>query len=120
MGPRKIHVIWPKRDVVNSRTQMVKHGLRRMIDLNPGWTVTVHEYADIDLRIQQSKLHTAEDKELLATAHIVEKTDAFRLLVLYEEGGYYQDMDRVYNIPLDNVIDANTRMLLPTCDDINF
>ena len=101
--PKKIHVIWPDRNVVNSKTEMVKHGLRKMIDLNPDWTVAVHEYADIDLRIKNSKLHSAADRKLLSEAHIVEKTDAFRLLVLYEEGGFYQDIDRVYNIPLDDV-----------------
>lgn len=100
---------------------MVQHGLRRLIQLNPGWNTTVYDDAAIDAYLRSSPLLTAADLALIEPAHIVEKTDAFRLLVMYQEGGFYQDVDRVYNRALDTVLEgAATKMLLPTYFDVNF
>lgn len=48
-----------------------------------------------------------------ALTDIVEKSDLFRLLLLYHEGGFYQDIDRPYNRPLREVLSNATRVLLP-------
>jgi len=52
--------------------------------------------------------------------HIVEKSDLWRLLVVYHEGGYYQDLDRQVNIPFSSILDERIRVYLPTHQDINF
>ena len=44
--PKKIHMIWPDKRVVNDSAAMVKHGLGNLIRLNPDWKTTVYEYAD--------------------------------------------------------------------------
>lgn len=118
--PRKIHMIWPDRRVVNDPHPMVKHGLRALIDLNPDWNTTVYEYDDIDRYIQASPLLSVADKAMLTNSHIIERTDAFRLLIMYQEGGFYMDMDKVYNKPLTPLIGTETRMLLTTAYDANF
>ena len=57
---------------------------------------------------------------MIKESHIIERTDAFRLLVMYQEGGLYMDMDKVYNKPLTPLIGTETRMLLTTAYDANF
>ena len=120
--PRKIHLIWPDKSVIDrySDLAMVRHGLLALRDLNPRWELTVYEYLDIGRYINRTTLLTAADRQILQGAHIVEQTDAFRFLVMYEQGGYYQDVDKVYTRPLDDLIQPQTRMLLPTSNDVNF
>lgn len=48
------------------------------------------------------------------------QVDLFRLLVVYYEGGFYQDSDRLFDVDLGKLIQPNTRMLLPTADNVNF
>ena len=54
----------------------------------------------------------------------MEKIDLWRLLIIYYEGGYYQDIDRLYNIPLNNIIlnnnNINIKLFLPTFKNMNF
>ena len=74
----------------------------------------VWEDAEIDRYIRSSPLVSPADYSLLRRAHVVEKTDLFRLLVLYHEGGLYMDMDRPYNRPMREVLASDeTRLLLP-------
>jgi hypothetical protein len=118
--PKRIHMIWPDKGVINSRLPMVMHGLRKLKDLNPEWNLTVYDSDDIDAYLRATSFLSERDKSWIDRAHIIEKTDAFRLIILIEQGGFFQDMDRVYNVPLDDVIRPETRMLLPTYFDINF
>ena len=34
--------------------------------------------------------------------------------------GFYQDVDRMYNVPLDKLIDKDTKMFMPTLYDVTF
>ena len=53
--------------------------------------------------------------------HVVEKTDLWRLLVLYHIGGLYQDLDRSYNkAPFAELINPGTKMYFPMHHDVNF
>ena len=77
------------------------------------WKFIVHDYKDIDELV----VRYGVPKE----AHIVEKTDAFRLLKIYEQGGMYVDIDRVMNVKLNEVIDVKqVKLTLATYYDINF
>ena len=79
----------------------------------PDWKFIVHDYKDIDELV----VRYGVPKE----AHIVEKTDAFRLLKIYEQGGIYVDIDRVMNVILNDVIDIKkVKLVLATYYDINF
>ena len=45
--------------------------------------------------------------------HPVEKSDLWRLLKLYHEGGIYSDVDRLHNMRVQSVSDEHTKLLLP-------
>lgn len=114
--PRLIHLSW--RDgpaILNSNASLAQLGVKRLMSLNPHWNVHVWNDTEIESYIAISPHLTTDDRERLQMAHIVEKSDLFRLLVLYDLGGYYQDIDRPFNIPLDRIINRSggTRMLLP-------
>jgi len=57
---------------------------------------------------------------LIADKHIVQKTDLWRLIKLYIEGGLYMDIDRFVNTPLDDLVDEDTKWVVPTCRDYDF
>jgi hypothetical protein len=60
------------------------------------------------------------DYELIKNKKIVEKTDLWRLMIVYEQGGIYQDIDRLCNIPFNTILDEDTKCVLPTYLDDNF
>lgn len=66
-------------------------------------------------------LGTKDDtKPIRESAHIVEKSDLARLVLMYTEGGFYLDVDRLVNKRIEDVIQPNTRLCLPTSNDANF
>jgi mannosyltransferase OCH1-like enzyme len=80
---------------------MVFEGIRKMIDMNPDWSWKVYEHDDIDAYIRAEPdrpgaLLSRADVDLILKAHFVEHTDAARLLIMWHEGGFYQDTDRAY------------------------
>ena len=50
----------------------------------------------------------------------MEKTDVWRLLIMYNEGGVYQDIDRLCNVPLSSIIKEHTKCILPMYYDTDF
>lgn len=95
--------------------------------------MTVYDDADIDVIIRDAPAEILSQKEkdiLLGEpdgkggwkngAHVVEKTDLARLILMYTQGGLYMDVDRVVNVKLDTLLLPNTRMCLPTMYDSNF
>jgi hypothetical protein len=109
---------WPTKEIVNSQATLVNLGLRRIIDLNPDWTVTIHEDAEVDEYLKANLNWGVWD--LIRNDHIVTKTDLWRLIKLYEEGGVYCDIDRLCDTPLDVVIPEGVNWVLPTCLDHDF
>jgi len=108
---KKIHVTFPYPEIVNSTTDIVKYGLKQLFDFNPDWEHKVWLDDEVDAYL---KGHLAvEDWELISKAGYAEKSDLWRMLLLFCEGGFYQDVDRLYNIPLSKVLEPETKMLLP-------
>lgn len=71
----------------------VRCGIGNLTASNPDWTTRIWDDEDIENYL---KLRLApHDYNLLKHRHIVEKSDIWRLLVLYHDGGYYQDIDRL-------------------------
>ncbi len=118
MVPKHVHMTWPTREIVNSQAVLVNLGLRRLIDLNPDWTVTIHEDAEVN---EYLEFHLGRNVwNVIRDDHIVTKTDLWRLIKLYEEGGVYCDIDRICDTPLDVVIPEGVNWVLPTCLDHDF
>jgi hypothetical protein len=116
--PRKAHVSWKNKDVLNSEFPIILNGIRNVVRLNPEWTVEISDDADVD-RYLRERL-PEEDFELIDGRHIVEKVDLWRLLKLYLEGGLYMDIDRACNVPMTRVIRDGVGCVLATHLDINF
>jgi hypothetical protein len=109
---------WPTKEIVNSQATLVNLGIRRMIDLNPEWTVTIYEDAEVNDYLE---FHLGRNVwRLICDDHIVTKTDLWRLIKLYEEGGVYCDIDRICDTPLDVAIPEGVNWVLPTCLDHDF
>jgi len=116
--PKKIHISWKTKDLLDSQSVLVAEGVKKLKELNPGWEVTIYDDADVDGYLKnkiEPPLYA-----LIADKHIVQKTDLWRLIKLYEEGGLYIDIDRFVDTPLDDLIDENTKWVLPTCRDYDF
>ena len=116
---KKIHVTWRNKNVIDkTQFSMIQNGFFQLKTLNPEYEFKIYEDDDIDQYLQQHI--SPSDYELIKNRKVVEKTDLWRLLVIYNEGGFYQDIDRFYNRPLSTIIKPETRCLLPTYYDADF
>ena len=116
--PKVINVTWKTKDISDSQNPLILNGLRNLIDLNPDWQVVVHDDDDIE---EYLKDHVSyNDYNMIRNVHVVEKSDIWRLLKIYNEGGCYTDLDRFCNIGFDDIVNDETRCLLPTCLDFDF
>jgi hypothetical protein len=93
-------------------------GVRNLIDQNPGWSVTVYTDADIDAYLEDMLVE--EQWAILKGEHIVAKSDLWRLLKIYFDGGCYMDIDRLVNVPMDEIVTEGVEWVLPTCLDHDF
>lgn len=118
MIPKIVHMSWKTKAVVNDESDLIKNGLRNLIDLNPDWDIQISTDEEVDAYLKAALLES--DYELIKDAGIVPKTDLWRLMKLYDEGGVYMDIDRLCNIPLSSLTDDKTKWVLPTCVDVDF
>eukprot|EP01084_Bolivina_argentea_P088533 159850_1 len=116
--PKILHVSWPNKNVLNSNTKVIKLGLKSFVKINPLWKLIIYDDNDIEQYIK-SKL-TIHDYNLIKNKHIVEKVDLWRLLIIYFKGGLYADIDRLFTVKMDDLIDNNIKMILPTHYNVNF
>ena len=116
--PKKAHIAWKNKNVINSNHPLITNGLHKLISLNPDWTVTIYDDNDVDEYLKN--VLNKKDYNLIKDIPIVEKTDLWRLFKLYNEGGLYMDIDRFYNIPLSEIITDGIKCVLPTCLDWDF
>jgi len=116
--PRKIHISWKTKDLLQSESRFVRNCIGRLVQLSPNWTVEISDDDDLDdyLRVKLD----ASDYSRLKDCHPVVKSDVWRLIKLYEEGGLYVDIDRLCNVSLDSVIDHKAMMVLPICAGRDF
>jgi mannosyltransferase OCH1-like enzyme len=118
MIPKKIHLSWKTKDLLASESPLITEGVKKLIELNPNWEVTIYDDAEVDAYLQKHLEPTLY--ALIANKHIVQKTDLWRLIKLFEEGGLYMDIDRFVDTPLDDLIDEGTKWVVPTCRDYDF
>jgi hypothetical protein len=118
MIPKKIHLSWKDKDLLESKSELVQLGVKQLAALNPDWEMVISTDDEVDQYLS-GKLQ-AEDYALIAGCHIVQKTDLWRLIKLHEEGGLYVDIDRFCNVRLDDLMDADTKWVLPTYRDVDF
>lgn len=118
MIPKIVHFSWINDSILTSNHQFPKNTIQRMIELSPEWKFELSTDEDIE-QFLVDKLDKI-DYDLIKDCHIVEKSDIWRLMKLYEEGGVYTDIDRLCNTSLNFVITDDVMCVLPTCVDNDF
>jgi hypothetical protein len=118
MIPKKIHASWIDSEILTSDHVFPRHTIQKLIELSPDWKVCLNTNQDIDEYLFNTL--DRSDYLLLKDRHIVEKSDVWRLMKLYSEGGLYVDIDRLCNLSPSSILKEETRCLLPTCNDDNF
>ena len=118
MIPKIVHMSWKSKDVIGSNAELIKNGLRNLIDLNPDWDVQIS--TDEEVAAYLNKVLSEPDYTLVKNIGVVPQTDIWRLLKLFYEGGAYIDIDRLCNKPLSNLTEPGVKWVLPTCEDNDF
>lgn len=118
MIPKVIHMSWKDKAVVDSQSPIILNGLRNIIDLNPDWEVQISTDDEVDQYLKDNL--ASDDYKLIEDVCIVGKTDIWRLIKIFKEGGVYIDIDRLCNIPLSEAIPVTATWVLPTCEDLDF
>lgn len=109
--PKHVYIAWPDVNVLTSNLTVPKIGVQALIANNPKWTFHLYDDRQIDDFLRAHLNY--EDYTRVQDEHIVEKSDLWRLLVMYHYGGYYQDVDRPSVPHLDSLLTHSVRMCLP-------
>lgn len=115
--PKLIHLSWKDKDIIESDSLLIKHGVKRLIDLNPDWQYKIHTDEEVSEYLVQAM---GSNYDLVKDVGIVAKTDIWRLYKLYYEGGMYVDIDRFCDVKLSEVIPDNVTYVLPICREYDF
>lgn len=120
LGPieKKIHISWKNKDILDLEFNIIKNGIYNLKNLNPDYSFEINDDNDINDYLEKNL--SPEDFKLIKKKHIVEKTDLWRLLKIYNEGGIYMDIDRLCNIPLSKIIKKDIKCVLPTYRNFDF
>ena len=116
--PKIIHLSWKNKNLLSNPALLIQNGVGRLSDLNPDWEIEVSDDEDVERYLRDYL--GAEDYQRLRGRKMVEKSDLWRLLKVYNEGGLYMDIDRYYNVPLANIIKPGAKCVLPTYFDVDF
>jgi mannosyltransferase OCH1-like enzyme len=115
---KKIHISWKTKNILNLDFNIIKYGIKQLKEFNPDYTFEISDDDDVEKYIMDKI--SKEDYDLIKNRDIVEKTDLWRLLKIFYEGGIYMDIDRFYNSPMNKIIKKDIKCILPTCGDIDF
>lgn len=115
---KKIHVTWKYKNILDLNFSIIKNGLRNLKQLNPDYILEISDNTDVDNYIKQNI--SAKDFKLIKDKKMVEKSDLWRLLKIYNEGGIYTDIDRFCNKSLSAIIKPEVKCVLPMYKNIDF
>lgn len=115
---KNIHISWKNKNILNKNFNIIKYGILNLKNLNPEYNFMINTDEEIELYIINNI--SKEDYDLIKNKHLVEKTDLWRLLKIYNEGGIYMDLDRFCNIPLEKILTQNIKCILPMHFNIDF
>lgn len=116
--PKKIHITWKDKNILQSESIFIRNCIGKLVELAPDWDVEISDDDDLEQYLRDN-LHKI-DYDAIKDKHIVEKCDVWRLFKLYNEGGLYTDIDRLCNTSINDIIDDNTLVVLPSCAEHDF
>ena len=107
MIPKTVHMSWKDKSILESTNPLVVEGVKRVIELNPNWEVTIYDDAEVDAYLKEQL--EPQHYELIQDKHIVQKTDLWRLVKLFIEGGVYMDIDgyRIVKFNRSSIVNPN-------------
>ena len=119
MIPKIVHLTWKTKDILSSTSPLILNGIAKLKELNPDWKITIYTDDEIDNYLKY--FLEPVDYDLIKDVHIVGRSDLWRLLKMYNEGGLYMDIDRLYNVSLSDIITSDTiKWVLPTFLEFDF
>lgn len=116
MIPKKVHLAWTDKNIFDNQSPLIQQGIVKMRELNPDWQFTVYTDEEIESYLKDKlppEVYTA-----IQPKHVVQKSDLWRLIKLYEEGGVYTDIDRFCDTPFPDA--PEIKWFLPTCREYDF
>ena len=116
--PKIIHITWKTKDILEKKHVFAQNCIQKLVKLADGWEPIVSDDSDIENYLMQNL--SKADYALLDDCHIVEKSDVWRLIKLFNEGGLYTDIDRLCNTSINSILNENTKMVLPECSGTDF
>lgn len=116
--PKLIHMTWKNKNILSHNSPIVVHGIMNIKKLNPEYELVISDDKDIEEYLKQNLSFFNYLK--IKNKKIVEKIDLWRLLKIYYEGGIYIDFDRYCNKSFRDIINPNTKCILPTFRDFDF
>jgi hypothetical protein len=116
--PKYIYVSWKNKNVMDKDFSIINKGIKNLIRLNDGYEIIIYDDDDIENYLKTNL--GSDDYNLIKNKYIVEKIDLWRLLIIYNEGGIFTDIDRYVNIPFSEVFNDDISLVLPTFVDTDF
>ena len=118
MIPQIVHVAWVNtQNLDNVSLYILKNGYR---NIKPPWSVQLWNNTVMKQYIFDSSLLSNVDKKILQKSRTIEFIDLFRLLIIYDTGGIWMDIDRLVNKNLSNIVTSKTKLLLPIWQNKDF
>jgi mannosyltransferase OCH1-like enzyme len=110
--PKILHVTWKDRlDLTHPSNLLIQNGVAQFARMNPDWTVELSTDEELNNYL---KLHLLpSDYHLVASKHMAEKSDLWRLLKMCNTGGIYMDIDRLSNTQVTDYIKNTTKLIIP-------
>ena len=125
--PKIVHVLFTNATalpyLIDDYSLLQYNVVGQTIRRNPGWTIRLYEHDDMLTVVQHAVddgLLTLQEYELLERAHIVELTDVVRVILMYQVGGIYMDLDWLINVPFDDVVGQSAKLVLLSNQDHHF
>ena len=93
--PRVLHTTYRRKFRLDEENPMIRLGLLAFLAHNPGWQLKQKTDGEMDAYLRRHL--RPREWALLSDLHPVERSDAWRLLVMHREGGVYMDLDYKVN-----------------------
>lgn len=116
--PKKIFTTWKVKNILDSKSPLILNGIANIKLKSPNWELEISDDQDMDYYL---KSHLSlSDYQLIKNLGAVEKSDIWRLLKIYNEGGIYLDLDRFFNVNLNDILPSHIYCVLPICRYTDF
>lgn len=99
--PRKIHQTIQNKNKIEPEFQ---NNINYIKNLNPNWTYNLYDDSDILLYIKEHYPHLEKYYLAINPNYGAAKSDFFRYLLMYREGGVYLDIKSAMKYKLDNLL----------------